>query len=65
MRRNKECKCNHRIINFRHVKFKIDGSRIKLKCTKCKHLIGWWHIQTEKIMPIKRAWSKEECLTMC
>jgi hypothetical protein len=61
---NKECKCNRGIINFKHIRLKTDGSRIELKCTKCESLIGWWNTQTEKILPIKRKWSYEECLTL-
>ena len=63
-RRKKECKCNRGIFNLKHIKFKTDGLKIKLKCTRCNSLVGWCHVQTEKIMPIKREWSKEECLAM-
>ena len=28
----------------------------------CNHgiIMGWWHIFTEKIIPLKRTWSEEE-----
>jgi hypothetical protein len=64
MRRNKKCDCNRGVTKFKHVKLKIIGSVVELKCTKCKNLIGWWYIQAEKIMPIKRIWSKKESLAM-
>jgi hypothetical protein len=64
MRRSKKCDCNRGVIKFKHIKPKLNGSVIELKCTKCKKLIGWWHTQAEKIMPIKRTWSKKECLAM-
>ena len=64
MRRNKECQCNHRIVNFRYIRFKRYGYTVKLERTKCNNLIGRWYIQTEKIIPTKREWSKEERLTM-
>ena len=55
-----ECSCNHGIINFRAIRFMINGSRIELRCRKCNHMVGWWHIFTERIMPLKRTWSEEE-----
>ncbi len=50
------------LLIFKHIKFKINGSIIELKCTKCMSLIGWWQTQTEKIMPLKRSWSEAECM---
>jgi len=55
-----ECNCNQGIINFRAIKFMINGSRIELRCRKCNRMMGWWHIFTEKIVPLKRTWSEEE-----
>lgn len=59
-----ECNCNHGIINFRSIRFMINGSRIELRCRKCNRkcnrMIGWWHVFTEKIMPLRQAWSEEE-----
>jgi hypothetical protein len=63
-RNNKEHRCNHGVINFNSVEFMINDSRIELRCRKCNNMVGWWHIFAEKIKPIKRAWSEEECLAM-
>ena len=45
---------------LRSVEFMINGSRIELRCRKCNSMVGWWHIFTDKIMPVKRARSEEE-----
>ena len=37
-----ECNCNHGIINFRSIRFKINGSRIELRCRKCNRMVGRW-----------------------
>jgi hypothetical protein len=58
---NKDCDCKRKIIDFDLIVFKINGSRIDLQCIICNGMIGWWHTNTEKIMPPKRKWSKEEC----
>ena len=55
-----ECSCNHGIINFKAIRFMINGWRIELRCRKCNHMEDWWRIFAEKIMPLKRAWSEEE-----
>jgi hypothetical protein len=55
-----ECNCNQGIINFRSIRFMINGSRIELRCRNCNRMVGWWHIFTEKIMPLRQTWSKEE-----
>ncbi len=34
-----ECSCNHGIINFRAIRFMINGSRIELDVTSA---IIWW-----------------------
>ena len=49
-----ECIYNQGIINFRAIRFMINGSRIELRCRKCNRMVGWWHIFTEKIVPLKR-----------
>ena len=36
----------------------------ELRCVKCDTLVGWWDITTNKIKPIRRAWSKVEKLAM-
>ena len=51
--------CNHRIINFRSIRFMINNSRIELRCRKCNLMIGWWHIFIEKVMPLRQTWSEE------
>lgn len=55
-----------KIIEF----FKINASRTELRCGRCHGLIGWCDngpAQTrkmkKKIMPFKRTWSEEECLS--
>ena len=63
-RNNKKERCNHGVIDFRSVEFMINNSRIELRCRKCNNMVGWWHIFAEKIMPLKRPWSEEECLAM-
>jgi hypothetical protein len=46
--------------------FKINGSRIELRCGNCNGLVNWWveHPRTRNIVPVKRGWSKEECESM-
>ena len=48
-----ECNCNHRIINFRSITFMINDSRMSSD-------VVWWHIFTEKIMPLRQNWSEEQ-----
>ncbi len=55
-----ECNCNQGIINFKSIRFMINGSRIELRCRNCNRMVGGWHIFTEKIMPLRQTWSKEE-----
>ena len=64
MQRNKNAIAIVGLLSCKHIEPKLNGSVIVLKCTKCKSLIGWWHTQAEKIMPIKRTLSKKECLAM-
>ena len=59
-----ECECNCIITNFKFVKFEMNGSMIELECNICHGLIGWWYRPTKKIMPLKKRWSKKECLAM-
>ena len=61
------CTCSrwittHRMIEF----FKISASRTEFRCNICNGLVGLWDEPTriKKIMPLKREWSKEECLAM-
>jgi hypothetical protein len=56
----KDCDCNRKIIDFDSIEFKIDGSRIDLRCVICNGLIGWWHTQNQKIRPQIRTGSEEE-----
>jgi hypothetical protein len=46
--------------------FKINGSRIELRCGKCNGLLTWWmdSTNTKKIVPAKRGWSEEERRSM-
>jgi hypothetical protein len=46
--------------------FKINGSRIELRCGKCNGLLTWWmdSTNTKKIVPAKRVWSEEERRSM-
>jgi hypothetical protein len=64
MRRTIECNCNRGITNFKYVRIGLNDSMIELECNICNGLIGWWQSRAEKIMPLKRAWSREECLSM-
>jgi hypothetical protein len=59
-REEEKCNCNRGIIDFRSVRFGTNGSRMELRCRKCNRMVGWWHIFTEKIMPLRRTWSEEE-----
>ena len=43
---------------------KLNDSMVELECNICNGLIGWWQSRAEKIMPLKRAWSRKECLAM-
>jgi hypothetical protein len=64
---SEDCICNRGMTNSKAIEFfKIGGSRIELRCGRCKGLLGWWDepSRTRKILPFKRAWSEEECLAM-
>jgi hypothetical protein len=50
------CECNHKLT----IEFKINDSRIDPQCIECNGLMGWWHRRSEKIMPLKRKWSKSK-----
>jgi hypothetical protein len=41
--------------------FKINGSRIELRCGNCNGLVNWWG---EHPRPVKRGWSKQDCEAM-
>jgi hypothetical protein len=58
------CICNRGMTSSKAIEFKINGSRIELRCKTCTGLVGWWHGRTKKIMPFKRIWSDEECQAM-
>ena len=63
MTSNKDCNCSQRMNSSKPVEyFKINGSRIELRCGKCNGLVNWWvkHPRTRNIVPTKRRWSKEE-----
>jgi hypothetical protein len=59
-REEEKCNCNRGIIDFRSIRFWTNGSRMELRCRKCNRMVGWWHIFTEEIMPLRRTWSEEE-----
>jgi hypothetical protein len=67
MSSTKDCNCNERMNGSKSVEyFKINGSRIELRCGNCNGLVNWWveHPRTQNIVPVKRGWSKEECESM-
>ena len=35
-----ECNCNQGIINFKSIRFMINGSRIELRCRNCNRMVG-------------------------
>jgi hypothetical protein len=62
-----DCICNRSLAKFKTTEFfEISNSRVELRCSKCKGLMGLWDesSQARKIMPFKRAWNEEECLAM-
>ena len=62
-----DCVCNRQMRDSKTIEFfKISASRTALRCSRCHGLMGWWDEPSHatKIMPIKRDWSKEECLAM-
>jgi hypothetical protein len=65
MRQTKVCSCNHQIFDFSLIEFMVNDYKIELRCRKCNGIVGWWDERgTKKITPIKRTWSKDECLAM-
>jgi hypothetical protein len=46
--------------------FKINGSRIELRCSKCNGLVNWWveHPRKRNIIPVKWGWTEKECESM-
>jgi hypothetical protein len=58
----KECICDR--TNSNTAEFMIIGSRIELRCRKCNGVIRWWNEDNKKNIPLRRAWSDEECSTM-
>jgi hypothetical protein len=62
-----DCICNRRNSKSKPMEyFKINGSRIELRCGKCNGLVTWWDERScsKKILPVNRAWSDEECQSM-
>jgi hypothetical protein len=45
----------------RIVYFKINGSRIELRCSNCNGLVNWW---VKHPRPVKRGWSEKESEAM-
>jgi hypothetical protein len=69
MSSTKDCNCNLRMNGSKSKSveyFKINASRIELRCGNCNGLVNWWveHPRTRNIVPVKRSWSKEECESM-
>ncbi len=66
MPRSKVCRCNGEITNSNTFEFKIDDSKIELRCRRYSGLVAWWNVfrKANKIMPSKRTWSHEERLAM-
>ena len=63
--RNNKSECSHWIIDLKPIDLIIINKPAKeLRCVKCDTLVGWWDITTNKIKPIRRAWSKVEKLAM-
>jgi hypothetical protein len=61
------CICHTWTSNSKIIEFvKISNSRTELRCGRCHGLVGWWDepVSNKKIMPLKREWTEEECLTM-
>ena len=56
----KDCNCNHKIIDFDSIEFKMNDSTIDLQCIECNGLMGWWHRRLEKITPLIWEWSQSE-----
>ncbi|MGC1132729.1 MAG: hypothetical protein WA941_07895 [Nitrososphaeraceae archaeon] len=66
MPRNKVCTCNGEMTNSNTFEFIIEGSKIELRCRRCRGLAAWWNLspKEKKIIPSKRTWSREERLAM-
>lgn len=66
MPRYKVCRCNEEITKSNRFEFKIEDSKIELRCHRCTGLVAWLNVspKANKIMPSKRAWSHEERLAM-
>ena len=62
MSRSQDCICNRHMNSSKPVEyFKINGSRIELRCGNCNGLVNWW---VEHPRPVKRGWSEKECEAM-
>jgi hypothetical protein len=59
-----EYTCPKEMTDSKSVEFIIFGSRIELRCHKCKGMISWWPRSTKKIRPFRLKWSKEERFAM-
>ncbi len=56
---SEDCVCKSNIKRVEY--FKINDSRIELRCSICNGLVNWWG---EHPRPVKRGWSKQDCEAM-
>lgn len=65
LQRNEKCTCDSWEAS-RMVEYKISASRTEVRCGRCNGIVGWLDEPSpvKKIIPVKRAWSEEECLAM-
>jgi hypothetical protein len=59
MSNSEDCCCKSKLERMDY--FRINGSRIELRCGNCNGLVNWW---VEHLRPIKWGWSKQECEAM-
>jgi hypothetical protein len=65
MSRSEDCVCKPDGAN-RIEYYKINGSRIELRCGKCNRLVTWWmdRPSTKKTVSQKRKWFEKERRSM-
>ena len=63
MSRTEDCVCKtDGIWHNRMEYFKINDSRMELRCGNCNGLVNWW---VEHPRPFERGWTKKGCEAMC
>jgi hypothetical protein len=68
MSTTRDCNCNQCIASSKPVEyFKINGSRIELRCGNCNGLVNWWveHPRTRNIVPVKRGGGRKKSANLC